>query len=153
MIYQSADGADRIFKVTHPGQAGLCLTTKIIGGEPQVAQTSATPLDYLRRFILVNEVFGDAVRFEGVIDGDLPSMVISQPKLEGTLPEAPAINAELKQLGFHRTDLLMWYRPEDGIALGDTKRANFLQTPDGTVLPIDVLVQQATPEMAAAWGF
>ncbi len=153
LIYQSAENADRFFKVTHPGQAGLCLAVKNIGGESHVAQTSSTPLNYLRRFVLVNEIFSDSVCFEGVIDGDQPSMVISQPKLEGELPEAADINATLKQLGFHRTDLLMWFRPEDGIALGDTKRANFIQTPDGTVLAIDVLVQEATAEMAAAWGF
>ncbi|MFN0080709.1 MAG: hypothetical protein ACKVY0_29930 [Prosthecobacter sp.] len=153
LVYESSEADNRFFKVTHPGQAGLCLATKMIGGDLHVAQTSATPIDYLRRFICVNQIFGDQVRFEGMIDGDQPSLVISQPKLEGTLPEAMAINEMLKGIGFQRTDLLMWYHPGIGIALGDTKRANFLQTPDAAVVPIDVLTQRATPDMAAAWGF
>ncbi len=154
VVYNSVEGPDRVFKITHPGQAGLTIVThQNSHGECNAALGSATPAEYLERFIIVNELFGDAVFFEGIIEGEQPSLIISQPKLEGVLPEQPEITAYLRdKMKFERVDTLIWHRPADGVVIGDTKRSNFLKTPDGEILPIDVAARFATPEMTASWS-
>jgi hypothetical protein len=115
---------------------------------------SATPGDYFERMISANEVFGDGIRFEGIIEGDQSSIVISQPKVEGSMPEQPEITVHLRdRLGFDRVDTLIWYRPSDGLVIGDTKRSNFIQTPDGQIVPIDIAACFASAEMAESWGY
>jgi len=155
VVYRSSHDPDVFFKITHPGQAGLTVVThQNRHGEYNSAIGSAAPLEYLERMILANEVFQDAIRFEGVIEGDLPSLVISQPKLEGALPEQKEITLHLRdRLGFDRVDTLIWYRPVDGLVIGDTKRSNFIETPDGQIVPIDLTACFATPEMAESWGY
>jgi hypothetical protein len=75
------------WKTTHPGKCG-------IGAEfhyddlPPFAITSISarellPSEYLDRLILHNREFGDDIRVEGYVDGPLPSLVISQPGIEG----------------------------------------------------------------------
>lgn len=153
VVYNSTEGPDRVFKITHPGQAGLAIVTRSNRyGEPVSTIGSATPAEYLERMILVNELFQDAICLEGIIEGDQPSLIISQPKLAGTLPDAAGINSSLQDLGFERVDTLIWYRQQDGIAIADTKRSNFIETPDGQVLPIDISACLATVEMAASWN-
>ncbi|MCA1963796.1 MAG: hypothetical protein LDL31_07620 [Prosthecobacter sp.] len=123
-------------------------------GEPTSSLGSATPAQYLERMVLLNEVFQDGIRLEGIMEGDQPSLIISQPKVAGTLPEQPAITAFLRDvLKFERVDTLIWYRPADGLVIGDTKRSNFIQTPDGYILPIDLTARFATAEMAESWGY
>jgi len=130
--------------VTHPNSRG----------EFNSAMGSATPAEYLERMIITNEVFGDGIQLEGVIEGDQSSIVISQPKLEGTMPEQTEITAHLRdKLGFDRVDTLIWYRPSDGLVIGDTKRSNFIKTPDGQIVPIDITARFASPEMAQSWGY
>lgn len=155
VIYNSREDASRVFKITHPGQAGLTIVTRENRhGELNSAIGSATPAEYLTRMILANELLQDAIRYEGILEGDLPSIVISQPKIEGALPEQPEITVYLRDhLCFERVDTLIWYRPVDGLVIGDAKRSNFLKTPDGDILPIDVTACHATLEMAASWGF
>lgn len=155
MVYNSAEGPQRLFKVTHPGQAGLTVVThRNRHGEYNSAIGSATPAEYLERMIIANEVFQDAILLEGVIEGDQSSIVISQPKLEGSMPEQAEITAHLRDtLKFDRVDTLIWYRPVDGLVIGDTKRSNFIETPDGQIVPIDLTACFATPEMAESWRY
>jgi hypothetical protein len=155
VIYNSTEGPQRLFKVTHPGQAGLTIVThRNSRGEFNSAIGSATPAEYLERMIIANEVFQDAIQLEGIIEGDQSSIVISQPKLEGSMPEQVEISAHLKDtLKFDRVDTLIWYRPTDGLVIGDTKRSNFIKTPDGQLVPIDIAARYATPEMAESWGY
>lgn len=154
LVHDAAAEPGRIFKIIHPGNAGLTLRAVAAGDDFNVKQSSASAREYLERMVLTNEVFGGGIRFEGVIDGELPSLVISQAMAIGVHPETADINRFLREMGFERVDPLMWYRPHDGLAISDTKRANFI-TPDGgqTVLPIDLPIRRASPEMAKAWGF
>ncbi|MCX6853597.1 MAG: hypothetical protein NTV80_01690 [Verrucomicrobia bacterium] len=155
VIYNSKEGAERVFKVTHPGQSGLIVITHATShGEFNSAIGSATPLEYLERMIIINEVFQDSISFEGIIEGDQSSLVISQPKVEGDLPEQPEITEYLRHvLQFERVDTLIWYRPADGLVIGDTKRSNFIKTPDGDLLAIDITARFASATMAASWGY
>jgi hypothetical protein len=118
---------------------------------------SATPLDYLRRFILHNYLFQDDVQLEGVIFSDKPSMligavdggcslVISQRWLVATDPENPhpsleEIAAFMGELGFTAlpNSFFGWYRETDGVLVLDAKADNFVKTPDG-ILPFDLVL-------------
>ena len=155
VIYNDVEGPQRLFKITHPGCAGLTVVThKNSRGEFNSAIGSATPVEYCERMIITNEVFEDGICFEGLIEGDQSSIVISQPKVEGSMPEQPEITVHLRdKLGFDRVDTLIWYRPTDGLVIGDTKRSNFIKTPDGQLVPIDIAACYATAEMAMSWGF
>ena len=155
VIYNSVRGPQRLFKVTHPGQSGLTVVTHANSvGELNSAIGSATPAEYMERMIIANHVFHDAIMFEGIIEGDQSSIVISQPRVEGTMPEQTEITKHLRdQLGFDRVDTLIWYRPADGLVIGDTKRSNFIKTPDGQMVPIDITARFASPEMAASWMY
>lgn len=141
-----------MFKVTHPGQAGLALRAMPGAEGYNVTHAAAVPHEYLMRMIIANEVWGDEVVFEGLIDGDLPSLVISQPRLEGPHPHPQLINDFLRSQGFERKDTLMWYRDADGLAVSDTKPSNFIETPGGDILPIDLPARFASLQMAEAWG-
>ncbi|SKB08724.1 hypothetical protein SAMN02745166_05008 [Prosthecobacter debontii] len=153
-VHDSQENPQRLFKVTHPGTAGLSLQA-VPGREgPMVMQEKGRLEDYLKRLILTNIVFKDDLRFEGVIPGALPSIVISQPVLNGPHPLPRDINAFLGQLGFERVDTRMWYRSSDGLALGDTSPNNFVILDDGRgIVPIDISIRFATPEMTEAWGY
>ena len=108
----------------------------------------------MERMIIANEVFGNQIGYEGVVEGDQSSIVISQPKVKGILPEQTEITVHLRdKLGFDRVDTLIWYRPFDGLVIGDTKRSNFIKTPDGQLVPIDIAARFASPEMAESWGY
>lgn len=123
-------------------------------GEYNSAIGSATPVEYCERMIIANEVFEDGICFEGLIEGDQSSIVISQPKVEGSMPEQPEITVHLRdKLGFDRVDTLIWYRSADGLVIGDTKRSNFIKTPDGQIVPIDIAACYATEEMALSWEY
>ena len=155
VIYRSCEGENLFFKVTHPGLAGLTVVTHPNRhGEFNSAIGSATPVEYFERMIIANEMFGDAIRFEGIIEGDQSSIVISQPKVEGVMPEQSEITIHLRdRLGFDRVDTLIWYRPSDGLVIADTKRSNFIETPDGQIVPIDIAACFASSEMAESWGY
>jgi hypothetical protein len=155
VIYNSTESPRRLFKITHPGQAGLTIVThQNSRGEYNSAIGSATPADYMERMIIANEVFGSQFRFEGIVESDQSSIVISQPKVEGTMPEQTEITINLRdKLGFDRVDTLIWYRPSDGLVIGDAKRSNFIKTPDGQLVPIDIAARFASPEMAESWGY
>ena len=108
----------------------------------------------MERMIITNEVFGSQISYAGVVIGDQSSNIISQPKLKGILPEQTEITVNLRdKLGFDRVDTLIWYRPFDGLVIGDTKRSNFIKTPDGQLVPIDIAARFASPEMAESWGY
>jgi hypothetical protein len=155
VIYNSTEGPQRLFKVTHAGQAGLTIVThQNSQGEFNSAIGSATPSEYLERMVILNETFFSMIQLEGIIEGDQSSIVISQPKVEGSMPDQAEITAHLRdKLGFDRVDTLIWYRPNDGLVIGDTKRSNFIKTPDGQIVPIDITARFAAPEMAESWGY
>ena len=155
VVYRASDSVNAFFKITHPGCAGLTVVThQNSRGEFNSAIGSAKPSEYFERMIIANEVFEDGIRLEGIVEGDQSSIVISQPKVEGRMPEQPEITIHLRdKLGFDRVDTLIWYRPTDGLVIADTKRSNFIKTPDGQIVPIDIGACYATPEMALSWGY
>jgi hypothetical protein len=143
----------RVVKKTWTGTFGMVPEWSPEGWRPG----SATPLEYLRRFILHNHLFQDDVRLEGVINSAIPatlvgaegggcSLVISQRWLVADDPENPhpsleEIAAFMQELGFDTLpdSFFGWYRAEDSVLVLDAKADNFVKTPDG-ILPFDLVL-------------
>jgi hypothetical protein len=108
----------------------------------------ATPYFYLCRIQLINDVFDDDLRFEGITPGETYSALISQPLHEAADPENPlptpeAITLFMRTLGFEATPgrQFEWFRPSDGVRVFDARPDNYVMTSEG-VMPIDLVVTQ-----------
>ncbi len=112
----------------------------------------ATPSQYLLRCGLANSVFGDDIRLLAIAQdqaggSDVPSIVTSQPFVIGSPPDEHEIARYLSALGFqplpratHRPSGLhdVWCRREDHLVICDAVSGNFVRTPAGDILPIDL---------------
>jgi len=154
--YRIAD--HRAIKRTWPGTFGNL--PALVDGRWQPAP--ATPREYLHRWVLQNELFGDDVRLEGGMLSSGPSMVIgmppdglslviSQPWLDAADSRIPhpqefEISAHLRDRGFEPLfrSLYGWRHLNEGIIVLDAKPDNFISTADG-ILPIDLLIAQIYP--------
>jgi hypothetical protein len=151
--YRLAD--HRAVKRTWPGTFGNLPT--MVDGHWQPAP--ATPREYLHRWALQNELFGDEVRLEGgmlslgpsMILGMPPdglSLVISQPWLDAEDSRNPhpreiEIAEHLQIRGFAPLfrSLYGWRHLDEGMIILDAKPDNFIKTNSG-ILPIDLLIAQ-----------
>jgi Serine/Threonine/Tyrosine Kinase found in polyvalent proteins len=154
-IQHAPDNA-RVIKITYPAQYGLRMRlmrpptrlpdqlSDIIGLRP------ATPLEYLDRLALHNELFGDDMEFLGLVRqrGGL-SMVTSQIFLRGEKPAIPQIEAFMAENGFRRLrGENAYFRAADHLAVFDAHARNFVLT-DGVPVPFDVIPQIVTGRMEA----
>lgn len=108
-------------------------------------EPKASPIDYLERWQLHNEVFGDEVRFLGALqtEGGL-RMLIRQPAIAG----APASEEEIRRfftdsgwLPFKIEGNTAYFDPARRVVISDTHRANLILMDDGLLAPIDLRVQ------------
>ena len=146
-------GEDRVTKATHSGNYGQVLDQ--MGPEQgyRLNLRPALPSEYLIRVGLANKIFGDGVRlvgYEHTPDG--PSIVTTQPFLEGPHPSKEQVDTTLRALGFeplserlYDTKTLNktkrpWYRARDGVMIVDAKRQNFVLH-NGKVLPVGLMIQ------------
>jgi len=115
----------------------------------------ATPGEYLDRMDHFNHAFGDDSRLEGVLaaGGSHIGLTVSQKKIKGTEPTQPEIDDYLKKGGYvkvaadkfendHIKDKT-WINPKSGYVVTDVKPDNFKKTPDGKIVPIDLIVDHA----------
>jgi Serine/Threonine/Tyrosine Kinase found in polyvalent proteins len=105
----------------------------------------ASPIDYLERWLLHNELFGDSVQFLGVVEqeGKL-RMVIEQPAIEGLPASLEQINTFFTQSGWKRFSLgedIAYFDPIGRVVISDTHRGNIILMEDGLLAPIDLRVQ------------
>lgn len=105
----------------------------------------ASPIAYLERWQLHNELFGDSVRFLGVLeeDGRL-RMVIQQQAIEGEPATLEQINGFFTGNGWKRFTVggeVAYFDPERQLAISDTHRGNIILMDDGLLAPIDLRVQ------------
>jgi hypothetical protein len=130
----------------------------IIDPTSKLAVTHATPLEYLKRLELQNLLFGDEIRVIGITRAN--RFVTSQPTLRGGEPSENDIRDVLIQGGWKRIPIesqnlphqLMgsaWHHNEEQLILLDARKPNFKKTAYGT-LPIDLIIGELTPEMAAS---
>ncbi len=90
---------------------------------------------------LHNKVFGDDVIIEVTFDDEqgLVIVVISQTFILGDHPAQKLIDAYMTAEGFVKTRSNDWYRVDDDLAVFDAHPGNFIATPDGQVVPIDLV--------------
>jgi hypothetical protein len=128
--------------------------------------TLASPVDYAKRWEAFNRVFGDKIEVEGFIQGEgedqftkgpAYGMVISQPWYEANnkkrpLPTENELSEYMESLGFVKAKgFAQWYRPSDGIYVGDARDDNFMLTREG-VRAIDLGVDQLSQADLRALG-
>ena len=102
-----------------------------------------TPAGYLRRMRLTNLIFGDDIRFEGIlVRKEGLSVVTSQPYIQPHpgrfIPTEEEIAECLAAFGFTLSDDSGAWERSDGVILGDTHDRNFIRAPDERVYAIDV---------------
>jgi hypothetical protein len=105
----------------------------------------ASPIAYLERWQLHNELFGDNVRFLGALEenGRL-RMVIQQQAIEGEPATLEQIHAFFTGNGWKRFTAngeVAYFDPVRQVAISDTHRGNLILMEDGLLAPIDLRVQ------------
>lgn len=128
---------ERIYKYTYPNQFGRTA----FYGSGGLGNTDALPFEYLTRMALHNDIFGDDVVIECTLEDDRGWLVtvISQSFIEGDHPTQAQIDEYMTAEGFVKTRSEDWYRASDDIAAFDSHLGNFIFTPDGNVVPIDLV--------------
>ncbi|MBB5040585.1 putative polyvalent protein kinase domain-containing protein [Prosthecobacter dejongeii] len=98
-------------------------------------------VDYLHNIAWSNELFQDDIVFEGVVEGpDGPSVIISQPFIQGTSPTEPQIIAWMEAQGYIKDGYNKWRHPDTGAVIADTHPGNFILDAEGYLVPIDLQV-------------
>ena len=105
----------------------------------------ASPIAYLERWQLHNELFGDSVEFLGVLEehGRL-RMIIQQKAIEGVPATLHQINDFFTHSGWKRFfthDEVAYFAPDQKVVISDTHRGNIILMDDGLLAPIDLRVQ------------
>jgi hypothetical protein len=115
--------------------------------EPQ-----ASPIDYLERWHLHNQLFGDSVVFLGAIEDDNKlRLLIEQPAIEGTVATLEEIESFFTTSGwlpFRVEGNLAFFDPDRELTVSDTHLGNIIVMPDGQLAPIDLRVQHLTSALA-----
>jgi hypothetical protein len=159
-----AEGRSRVVKVTLPPAFGLisCVTSTPIANvrnapsftaqRKQIESVRATPLEYLSRWILVNEVFQDDVRLESVIlwDCGLVSLSISQPQYHGRPATSREIESNLIRDGWtlcsKEASGTVFYNYAHKVLAVDVLPRNCYMN-EGSFLPFDVILQRPGLEL------
>lgn len=140
-VWYQQDSA-RYLKATWPDFFGLLVVYR------SHEDHKASPIDYLERWLLHNELFGDDVRFVGaLLEGDQLRLVISQPAIAGVPATLEQISDFFTNNGWYRFTVgkeLAFYEPERQVAISDTHRGNIILMDDGLLAPIDLRVQPMT---------
>lgn len=149
LIYRAEPHDGFIYKATWREQFGF---VPGLDARSRWRLLKATPSQYLIRCGLANAVFGDdiqlyAIAQDQVGDSGVPSIITSQPFIVGTPAAKKEIAAYLKKLGFeplpaaaHRPSGLhdVWWRRRDSLVICDAVAGNFVRTPKGEIVPIDL---------------
>jgi len=137
----SRDENPRVLKATYDNSFGV-----LPNG------TEATPVGYLDRLRLQNQIFGDDIELEGVVEPSFALMrvITSQQAIQGRPAEIEEIELFFSQRSFQHCTWhgkSVWFREADRVICADTHGGNILVTLDGDMTAIDV------PAMLAPDGF
>lgn len=153
--------SQQVIKTTKLGQYGMwpqirdIPTTRDGPTEKEWTLSRATPEQYVQRLDGIEKLFGIKTPIHGVIVEPtvggkmLPSLVTSQPDIQGeTVPESE-IEKELKNKGFLKIsdDSASYYRPEDNTAVLDAHSGNMVRDGDGRLRGYDTIVMEPDGEL------
>ncbi len=105
----------------------------------------ASPVAYLERWRLHNELFGDRVEFLGVWEpDDRMRLLIRQPAITGVPATLEQIDVFFTANGWLRFTIggeIAYFDPERNVVISDTHRGNIILMDDGLLAPIDLRVE------------
>ncbi|MFZ9941907.1 MAG: NAD-dependent DNA ligase LigA, partial [Luteolibacter sp.] len=129
------ENSNRVIKLTLPPTFG--------------AQNFA--LNYLRNIDASNHLFGDDIAFHGILEtADGPSIVTSQPFVDGTSPTAKEVASWFEDAGYQSAGYHRWHNPDTGTEIADAHVGNLIKTADNELVPIDLQVLHADNLPAAS---
>ena len=139
---------DSYIKATWPDFFGLLVIHRP-DEEPK-----ASPIAYLERWLLHNELFGDDVEFLGALATPQGlRLIIRQTAIQGIPASEEQIAQFFAQSGwkaFIISGNTAYVDPQRHIAVSDTHRGNIVLMPDGNLAPIDLRVQHLSGSLIDA---
>ena len=135
---------DRYFKVTRDGIFGLSpgIELALVSSDQDARRFhlwEATPLEYLERLHLQNQLVPGLNHLEGILDqGDDLAVVTSQPRFDLVPVTQPEIDAWFARLGFEKVTECGYYRAEDNLGIFDAHTKNLVRFQDD-LIPFDVI--------------
>lgn len=155
-----------VIKHTLPGFYGRImdetnlLDPRTFQNKTRLMMRAALPSEYLRRWAVMDDVFGMTTRYLGKVTGKdrEPQMAVEQPFIpeDENLP-ATAEDASnfFSAHGFVRVDDahiinpevhgVTWYRQRDGVLATDAHPRNFRRDLDGVIIPVDLIIALVPP--------
>ena len=118
----------------------------------QIRLVDATPLQYLDRLCLQNEWFSDEIKVLGATakKAGFPSVVTSQPLIEGNPPEPGQLIQDLLATGYEKVPKeWIFYNRQAREAIFDARPANFVWSKERAV-PIDAIPFAVSEAMQSA---
>ena len=116
-------------------------------------EPAASPIAYLERWHLHNELFGDSVEFIGALETpDGLRLLISQPAIQGNPATEEQINDFFTESGwrpFMIDNNLAYFDSKRRLVVSDTHRGNIILMEDGLLAPIDLRVQALNDTLLA----
>lgn len=132
-------GSRAVLKATWPDFFGL-----LVAHRPN-EEHKASPVAYLERWSLHNELFGDDVRFLGALATDAGlRLLIQQPAIAGVPATEEEIERFFTSSGWQRLIIdgnVAYFDPARRVVISDTHRGNIILMDDGQLAPIDLRVQ------------
>lgn len=138
------EATDRYFKVTRDGVFGFSpgIELALVSSSEDARRFhlwEASPIEYLERLLLQNELIPGLNRLEGVIDqGDDLAVVTSQPRFDIVAVTQEEIDAWFVTQGFEKVTACGYYRAEDNLGVFDAHTKNLVRFED-TLIPFDVI--------------
>ena len=120
----------------------LATTTRVLKLTlPPTFGAQSGALAYLANMEAVNRLFGDDIRFHGVLKtASGPSLVTSQPYIAGTVPTPEEVATWFEANGYHSTGHNRWKNPATGTEIADAHIGNLIKSDEGELIPIDLQV-------------
>jgi hypothetical protein len=136
---------ERVFKVTRGGIFGLSpgIELDLVSSDQDARRFhlwEATPLEYLERIELHNELVPGLNVLEGILtqaDGDL-AIVTSQPRFDIVPVTEAEIEAWFATQGFRKITQSAYYREEDNLGVFDAHDKNVVRAGE-LLVPFDVI--------------
>ncbi|MFN0074909.1 MAG: hypothetical protein ACKVY0_00370 [Prosthecobacter sp.] len=135
---------DRYFKVTRDGIFGLSpgIDLALVSSDMDARRFhlwEASPLEYLERLQLQNEMVPGLNALEGVIDqGDDLAIVTSQPRFDIVNVTLAEIDVWFAAQGFEKITACGYYRAEDNLGVFDVHAKNVVRSGD-QLIPFDAI--------------
>ena len=106
------------------------------------AQSGA--LAYLANLDAANRLFGDDIRFHGVLETMKgPALVTSQPFVDGTQPTGEDVISWFETHGYQSIGHNHWKHPGTGVEIADAHTGNLIKAKKGELIPIDLQILNA----------